>query len=80
MRDTCCFCDIPLKKERIKVERWINDKLYVLTDVPAEVCPRCGEKYFTPDIVNKMEKAISSNKRAEEILSVPVMSLKKVAV
>ncbi len=33
-------------RKRVRVEKWVNEKLIVIENVPALVCEECGEKYY----------------------------------
>ena len=44
----CEFCGgIPFKKKVRKVH-WLDQQLYIVDDVEAEVCQECGERYYHP--------------------------------
>ena len=39
----------------------IKDKLYLIKNIPAKVCVRCGEKYFEPKIQRATFNLINNN-------------------
>jgi YgiT-type zinc finger domain-containing protein len=43
----CEICNTPMKERLVKQDFWIQGKLIVVEDVPAGVCPKCGEKVVT---------------------------------
>ena len=71
----CPFCKGPILEKRIEhVHRW-GEKLYILRNVPAEVCSQCGETFFGPDALKGMDRIVASEVQPEAHRSVPVYSL-----
>jgi YgiT-type zinc finger domain-containing protein len=62
----------------VKTAIWQGDRLFVVEDVPAQVCTNCMEQYYderVTDIIRRMtEEGFPSIKAKREIL-VPVFSL-----
>ena len=46
----CEICNTPLEERRIKQDFWIKGELVVVENVPAGVCPQCGEKVVNADV------------------------------
>ncbi len=70
---TCYLCRGEVVKKRVNVKRIFDQRMIVIEDVPAEVCIQCGEQYFSPDVVLKMEKIKKAKKfPGEQMLEVPV--------
>ena len=53
----------------------LGEKIFIFKNVPAEVCRQCGEIYFGPEALAKMDKVVANNPEPEEIAQVPVYSL-----
>jgi YgiT-type zinc finger domain-containing protein len=71
----CFFCKGPIEEQRIEhVHRW-NGRLYILRNVPAEVCSQCGEVFFGPSVLKAMDEVVSHHGKPQEHLSVPVYVL-----
>jgi YgiT-type zinc finger domain-containing protein len=70
LEDKCYFCGGQVKKRVITHYRQTEQGLVEFKGVPCEICEQCGEKYFSPQAVRKME-SISKNK-AQEFEKVPV--------
>ena len=67
---TCPFC-----KGRVEhVHRW-DGELYILRNVPADVCSQCGEVFFGPDALKSMDDVVTKNAQPEGHRSVPFFSL-----
>ena len=70
MENKCYFCEGEVKKRVITHYRQTKPGLVEFKGVPCEICEQCGEKYFFPQTVRKME-SISKNE-AQEFEKVPV--------
>ena len=70
----CSVCGGKLRRETITYTQTIGDKVYIFTDVEADVCPQCGEQYLSPDTVEKIQALIESG-QATETRQVPVYRL-----
>lgn len=75
----CNICGERMKERRVKQEFWIKGKLLVIEDVPAGVCPRCGEKVVKADVGRRIAALISDSKRLRRVrrISVPVIRFAK---
>lgn len=74
----CYFCKGKTKIKKVDVDfRW-GDKLFVVKDVPVEVCAQCGEKYYSAEISKKLDDIVKKNNQsklhAEQIIKVPVFT------
>jgi YgiT-type zinc finger domain-containing protein len=73
--EICYFCKGKVRKQTIQhVYHW-GEKLFILEDVPAEVCQQCGETYFEPEVLEAMDKLASGEIKPKDTLPVPVFSL-----
>ena len=71
-RRKCSVCGATLRQERITYTQTIGEALYIVTDVPADVCPRDGEQYLTPDTVDALQGIIDQGKEPRKTIEVPV--------
>lgn len=71
----CEICNTPMREELIKQDFWIRGKLIVVEDVPAGVCPQCGEKVVKSDVGQWILKLI---KNSERISKAPKISVPKI--
>jgi YgiT-type zinc finger domain-containing protein len=53
----CSFCDGPVDVKRIDYDYRRKGHLLIISNVPAGVCRQCGEKYFHPDVLKRMDEA-----------------------
>ena len=69
----CYFCKGTTEIKNIDVDfRW-EGKLYVIKDVPVEVCGQCGEKYYSAEISKKIDNLVQSGE-PKETIKVPVLN------
>lgn len=59
----CDICDSLMEERRIKQDFWIRGELIVIEDIPAGVCPRCGEKIVNAEVGRRIAQ-IMENKEA----------------
>lgn len=71
----CEICNTPMKEKLIKQDFWIRGKLIVVEDVPAGVCPKCGEKVVKADVGRWIIKLIENS---EWITKAPKISVPKI--
>ena len=69
-----CHSELPLSEKRVTVYRKRQGQVYVLENVPARVCPACGERYFAADVVQAMEKLMSEPNAQTRTMTVPVIA------
>lgn len=75
----CHFCKGKTVLKNISVDfRW-GDKLFVIKNVPVEVCTQCGERYYSAEVSKKLDKLAKEQTedkkiRNKEIIEVPVFS------
>lgn len=75
----CHICGEPIKEQRVKQEFWVKGKLIVLENVPAGVCPQCGEKVVKADVGRQIAVLLKESKqrRTARTISVPVIRFTK---
>jgi YgiT-type zinc finger domain-containing protein len=75
----CTYCDGKVEEEKIEYDYRRRGKLLVIDNVPAGVCRQCGETYFKPDVLKRMDDAyhdiFDRNMEPERILRVPAVTL-----
>jgi len=71
----CEFCSGETIKKNVKRQHWLKKNLYIIEDVPAEVCSECGEKYYHAKTLDAIDKYLFSEHEVKENLNVEVVSL-----
>jgi YgiT-type zinc finger domain-containing protein len=74
----CYFCKGKTKIKDINVDfRW-GDKLFVVKNVPAEVCAQCGERYYSAEVSKKLDNLVRKQElskiRPQQVIEVPVFN------
>lgn len=63
----CSVCGAKLKSKRITYTQPTGDAVTLVADVPAEVCPQCGEEYLSPDTVDAIQEIIERQREPEMV-------------
>ena len=71
----CEFCRGKTRKKKVRRQHWLRGKLYIVENVPAEVCSECGERYFLATTLDEIDQHISAEHEVKEHLDVEVVSL-----
>lgn len=61
----CSVCKSTLKQKKITYTQELEGKAYVVSDVPALVCSQCGEQYFSPDTVDRIQQVIEQGEKGK---------------
>ncbi|VEN72724.1 conserved hypothetical protein [Candidatus Desulfarcum epimagneticum] len=68
----CAFCGGELKKDFVTFS-YEDAESYVLVEhVPAEVCPKCGEKLYSPDVTDALLQFAERQGEPVRFIQVPV--------
>ena len=71
----CPFCNAPVEKRLVEhILRW-EGEIYILRNVPADVCVQCGQTFFGPDALKAMDAVALAEREPDERLAIPVYSL-----
>ncbi|MGH8065311.1 MAG: type II toxin-antitoxin system MqsA family antitoxin [Candidatus Entotheonellia bacterium] len=75
----CTFCGGEVEETRIEYDYRRRGQLLVISNVSAGVCRQCGETYFKPDVLKKMDEAYHNifdcHQEPERVVAVPAVSL-----
>jgi YgiT-type zinc finger domain-containing protein len=72
---SCYFCKGQLVKKHIThIHTW-GEKIVLFEDVPAEVCTQCGETYFSPEVLERMDNVVTSGTKPRTTIAIPVFSM-----
>lgn len=71
----CKTCNVPLQEKLIKYDFWIRGNLIAVENVPAGVCPQCGEKVITAEIERRLEELLHYTEQIAQAprITVPVL-------
>ncbi len=79
----CEVCNGRMKEQSINQDFWVRGRLIIVKNVPAGVCPNCGEKVVRGDVGLRIGELIEDSKLISKArrISVPTIefSPKRVA-
>ncbi|MBI2985284.1 MAG: type II toxin-antitoxin system MqsA family antitoxin [Deltaproteobacteria bacterium] len=75
----CTYCGGEVAEKKIEYDYRRAQRLMVVSNVPAGVCRQCGEKYFKPDVLKRMDEIyhdiFDRQREPERTLTIPAVSL-----
>ena len=71
----CDFCQGQTVSRRVKKHRWHNGRLFVLENVPAEVCQECGTRYYHASTLDDIDSWLDRDHPVKRKLEVEAVSL-----
>jgi YgiT-type zinc finger domain-containing protein len=76
-KDFCEYCNatLPDDEKLVTVYRHRRGQHFIFERVPARVCSRCGERYFSAHAVSEMESQMREEKQQTNLVPVPVIEL-----
>jgi len=74
----CLVCKTDTTSQLVIYSQVHNGQLVAVENVPADVCPRCGEQYFAPETADKIQKVIYSGDATKK-LEIPLFDYSKAA-
>ena len=74
--DFCEYCSASLEgvQKLVNVYRHRQQRHFIFEQVPAQVCPRCGERYFSAEVVREMDRLMQSSSPSAPSINVPLIS------
>ena len=67
----CSICGAVLQHKTITYTQTLDERIAIVTGVPADVCPRCGEHYLSPDTADVLQEVIEKQ-QASEMRQLPI--------
>lgn len=75
----CTYCGGEVVERKIEYDYRRDKHLIVVNNVSAGVCRQCGEKYFKPGVLKRMDKIYHDifdlHRKPRRTLTVPAVSL-----
>ena len=77
----CSVCGAKVRAKAVTYTQEIGGLVYIVGDVPANVCAQCGERYLAPDTVDVIQELIEHGglDKVAEIRHVPVYRFPRLA-
>ena len=68
----CVFCGGKVVKSKVTFTYEEDDKHLIIEHVPAEVCKRCGEKMYSPEVTDELLRFARNEFKPARKIEVPV--------
>lgn len=75
MSRKCDVCQGKMTWQLISYFQFFEGQFIIVENVPAWVCEQCGEVFYEPDTVEKLQQLIWSRPTPQRTISVPVLDL-----
>jgi YgiT-type zinc finger domain-containing protein len=79
IKESCDNCDGTLHARHVRVVRSRGRKVVIIEDVPANVCNKCGTRYYDASTVRSMEVLLKRSRSYKRSIKVPVTKFEGVA-
>ena len=61
-------------RRQVRDDYWSGDKLVIIEGVPVGMCDRCGERYYSAAVLEKMDRIAGRRSKFKRTIKVPVTS------
>ena len=68
----CDYCNGLMVEKKVIYTVEFQEHLYIIENVPARECLQCGEKLYSPETVEKIQKAVWEGREPDRIIKTPV--------
>jgi YgiT-type zinc finger domain-containing protein len=68
----CAFCGGSVERKMVTFSYEEDDKYLFVENVPAEVCTKCGEKTYSPEVTDQLLRFAQDDVKPAKIIKVPV--------
>jgi YgiT-type zinc finger domain-containing protein len=68
----CAFCGGDAKEDLVTFSYEEGDRCLLVEHVPAQVCTRCGEKTFSPEVTDQLMRFAKNEFKPRRTIQVPV--------
>jgi len=76
----CIFCGGKLEKKFVTFYYEEDGKYILVENVPAEVCVKCGEKIYSPEVTDELLKFARDKFKPVKSIKIPVFDFTKKAL
>jgi len=74
----CTYCGGEVNETEIDYDYRRQAHLMVISKVPVGVCQQCGEKYFKPQVLKRMDESyhdiFDRHKKPDRMIEIPLVS------
>ena len=73
LRMKCDLCGGSVVEREVTYTIEFKGRLHIVEHVPARECLQCGERLYSPETVEKIQKAIWQNRKPARVVETPVI-------
>ncbi len=73
----CYFCKAAVRRRKVRAIRQHKGKVFIIEDVPAQVCPQCGQEFYRGPVLEEMDRLMDSDESVESEIRVPIVRFKR---
>ena len=74
----CDICSGPMVEKEVTYWIEMDDRLFVVEKVPAKVCVQCGERLYSAETVERLQKTVWGHKEPTRVIETPVFDFSEV--
>ena len=74
----CDYCHGKTIRRLFKKHHWHDGRLYVVENVPAEICRQCGERYIHAKTLDAIDRLLRGDHPVKKKMQVEVVTLEAV--
>ena len=71
----CELCGGPTVTRKVTRQHWLQDRLYIVENVDAEVCTECGERYVEAVVLDEIDRMLIGEHPVKDRIEVEVVRL-----
>jgi len=71
----CEFCSDETVERKVRRIHWYNKQLYIVENVPAQVCRTCGERFYHAQVLDEIDRLLASDHEVRKMIEVEVVAL-----
>jgi YgiT-type zinc finger domain-containing protein len=72
MSERCNLCEGKLTQQSVAYTQFFEGHFVIIEYVPAWVCEQCGEIYYDPEVVDRIQQLIWSGEAPARTVETPV--------
>lgn len=73
----CVFCGGKLRHDTVTFSYEDHETYILVEHVPAEVCPQCGEKLYSPEVTDALLQFAKQQAKPIKVIQVPIYDFAK---
>ncbi|MBM3237202.1 YgiT-type zinc finger protein [Candidatus Poribacteria bacterium] len=75
----CVECGGVTEPQKMTIDEWWGEELFLFEKVPVRVCRDCGEVYIAADVAKRLETEMQTKSHCYRQVSVPVVAYEEMA-